>query len=244
MQLGIALDDGQAQENEDGKDQEPERQRNPRGGRARDDADGVEPGQRQHVHHHDFFDAKRVGQRGRVIATQDAQEGHRQGQRQKQGHQQQQGRHGETKQQTQLPCRERAMAFAVVLAVRLQVQHVVEQVHRGRTQAERDEGKEARPKRSHGHLMRGQHGHEDQGILGPLVHTQGLQHHLDADRRCGHHVADHGHLRCGQTDRLGRIDHDGRARLGPNGHIDPVIAAVIEGAFTESRHQLGRLVVS
>jgi hypothetical protein len=90
--------------------------------------------------------------------------------------------------------------------------------------------------------MRGQHRHKDQGVLGPLVHPQGFQHDLDADGRRGHHMADHRHLRCCQTHGLGCIDHDGRTCLRPDGHIDRMVATVIEPPLTKPRDQFGGLV--
>nr|GFD45123.1 hypothetical protein [Tanacetum cinerariifolium] len=65
---------------------------------------------------------------------------------------------------------ERTIAFAPVVTVVAQVQQVIEDVNAGGAEAEAEEGKHSVPHQVElGETMRGEQGHEDQGVLQPLV---------------------------------------------------------------------------
>jgi hypothetical protein len=164
---------------------------------------------------------------------------------QPQGQDQQHRRGAQPEEQAQAASGKGALALAVVLAVGFQVQHVVEQVDRRSAQAEGHEGQQGLAERGHiGHAVRRQQGHHDQAVLGPLVHAQGLGHHLDAAGQGLHHVFHRGHFGRSRLQAGTGVDHDGAARVRPHTQVHRVVAHVIEALLTEALDQFCGLVAA
>lgn len=128
-------------------------------------------------------------------------------------------------------------------AVAFEVEQVVGDLDRRGAQTERGKSQQQRqPGRTVAELVRGQGGHEEQQVFEPLMHAQ---HAPQGTYACGLrregvlYLCDA--LRFLHECRVA-VDHDGFARLGPQGQVGRGVACVVEAPLAETFAQGLRFV--
>jgi hypothetical protein len=142
---------------------------------------------------------------------------------------------------------ERATALGGVGAVVRQVHQVVQEIDAGGAQAEGDEAEQGVPRGAEAGLMGGEHGRQEQQVLGPLMDPQGFGDQPGAGpggergaedargRAFGLHLRAQGSRRVHQDRLVGRA---------PDRPVGRRIAGVVELVEAEQRDELGGLGVA
>ena len=235
-ELGDALGQRQAEEDEHGEGEQPEGPFGTDREGAGDHAQRVQGGEHDDVEHGLALERERVQQRQREVGGQSRLEQRRQERGEQHGGAREHADDRRPAPDRDPPARQRPAALGRVAPIGLQVEHVVDDVGRRGEQAHGEEGEQHRHRRPRiAQALIEQEGHRDQRVLGPLVHA----HQVHVVAQAGPLVVDD----MGEVDRLlvgdaaGGGHRDRLARGRPDLQIVLVVADVVEAALPEASDQ-------
>lgn len=237
------LDEGEAEEDEHGEDEEPDGMGDAGGAVSGDEADGVEAGEEEDIDEDLLFEPPGVEGVDDDVGREGGTERPGEGKGEKGTEGRENGRDRQPGLEGQGAGGEGAKAFAGVMPVGIGIEDVIEDVAGRGAEAEggeaEDDVAEVVPV---GDLVRSDEGDEEDQVFEPLMGPNDAEPGLPHGLRGGEDVTNGGALPRPVNDGGAAIDGDGTARLFPDGEVDVAIAGVIKAARAEERDEMPGLI--